>query len=208
MRITSITVIACLFLSACGNANDATVDESANLEGLSIATFAGGCFWCMEPPFEKLDGVHAVISGYAGGEEESPTYEQVASGETRHREAVQVYFDPTVVNYRELLDVFWRQIDPTDDGGQFVDRGFQYTSAIFYHDGDQQTAAVMSKERLEQQGVFDEPIVTPVIPFTTFYEAEDYHQDYYKQKPLRYKYYRNGSGRDDFLDSVWGEGNH
>ena len=170
----------------------------------ALATFAGGCFWCMEPPFEKLPGVSAVVSGYAGGTEANPTYEQVSAGETGHVEAVQLTYDPAQVTYEQLLDVFWRQIDPTDDGGQFVDRGAQYRSAIFAHDQDQRVAAEASKAALASSGRFDTPLVTRIVAYTTFYPAEDYHQDYYKKSSLRYRYYRYRSGRDQFLDKVWG----
>ena len=157
----------------------------------------------MEPPFEKLDGVAEVRSGYAGGEEVNPEYKAVASGQTGHVEAVQVYYDANVVSYDELLDVFWMQIDPTDDGGQFVDRGFQYSTAVFFANEKEEAAALASKQDLEEQDIFGAPIVTRIVPFTTFYDAEEYHQDYYKKNPLRYKFYRGNSGRDDYLDSIW-----
>ncbi len=172
---------------------------------LSVATFAGGCFWCMEPPFDKLDGVHSVVSGYTGGEEENPTYDEVSSKQTGHVEAVQIQYDPEVITYEQLLQVFWRQIDPTDNEGQFVDRGPQYVSAIFYHNEEQKELAEMSKRELAASGPFQEDIVTSIRPAMTFYQAEDYHQDYYKKNSLSYKYYRNKSGRDDFLDEVWGK---
>jgi peptide methionine sulfoxide reductase msrA/msrB len=173
-------------------------------EGLEVALFAGGCFWCMEPPFEKLDGVHAVISGYTGGEEVDPAYDQVSSGKTGHAEAVQVHFDPAVVDYRTLLEVFWRQIDPTDPGGQFADRGTQYRTAIFVLDEDQRRLAEASRNDLEQDGPFDPPIVTEIVTAGPFYAAEDYHQDYYKKNAAHYKAYRRGSGREGFLERVWG----
>lgn len=169
------------------------------------AIFAGGCFWCMEPPFEKLDGVHAVISGYIGGEQPNPTYQEVSAGGTGHAEAVEIRYDPTKVSYATLLEVFWRNIDPTDGGGQFVDRGSQYRSAIFYLDDQQREEAEASKAALAASGRFSRPIVTAIVPATTFYPAEDYHQDYYKENPLRYQYYRYGSGRDRYLEKVWGK---
>ncbi len=169
------------------------------------ATFAGGCFWCMEPPFEKMDGVKEVISGYTGGHTENPTYEQVSSDITGHTEAVNVLYDPTIVTYAELLDVFWRQINPTDAGGQFVDRGSSYRTAIFYHSEQQRGLAEQSKKDLEQSGRFDKPIVTEIVPAATFYIAEDYHQDYYINHAIRYRVYRFGSGRDRYLDKVWGK---
>ena len=171
----------------------------------AVATFAGGCFWCMEPPFEKLDGVREAVSGYTGGNVENPSYEEVSAGGTGHVEAVQVYYDPSVISYETLLDVFWRQIDPTDDGGQFVDRGDQYLSAIFYQNEEQKKAAMESKEEIEQSGRFDQPIVTSIKEASTFYVAEEYHQDYYKENELRYKFYRKNSGRDQFLDKAWGD---
>ena len=172
---------------------------------LKKATFAGGCFWCTESDFEKLPGVVKVISGYTGGHKENPTYEEVCSGETGHVEAVQVYYDPSKITYGELLDYFWRHIDPTDPVGQFVDHGSQYRSAIFYHDEEQKQLAEKSKEALTRSGKFDRPIVTEILPLTRFHEAEDYHQDYYRKQPLKYRYYRSGSGRDLFLKKVWGE---
>lgn len=171
----------------------------------AVATFAGGCFWCMEPPFEKLDGVYDVVSGYTNGEKKNPTYEEVSSGITGHVEAVQVTYDPSKISYKDLLEVFWRQVDPTDAGGQFVDKGSQYVSAIFYHDEEQKKAALASKEKLAESGRFSKPIVTKILPAKAFYKAEDYHQDYYKKSSLQYKFYRNNSGRDQFLDQVWGK---
>lgn len=171
---------------------------------LENATFAGGCFWCMEPPFEKLDGVYGVISGYAGGYKKNPTYEEVSSGTTGHYEAIEITFDPEKVSYEKLLDVFWMQIDPTDAGGSFADRGQQYTSAIFYHNDEQGRLAEASKERLAKSGKYDKPIVTKILKFEAFYPAEDYHQDYYKKNPIRYKFYRRGSGRDDYIRKIWG----
>jgi peptide methionine sulfoxide reductase msrA/msrB len=171
-------------------------------------TLAGGCFWCMEAPFESLPGVKSVISGYAGGSKEKPTYEEVSSGSTGHKEVVQVTFDPQKIALDEILKVYWRQIDPTDQGGQFVDRGNQYTSAIFVANDIQQAAAEKSKSDLEKLSKFGKPVVTEILPFKSFYPAEDYHQDYYKRTAItraKYKYYRERSGRDQFLDKVWGK---
>ena len=167
------------------------------------ATFAGGCFWCMTPPFEKLAGVVTVTAGYMGGTTVKPTYENYAAG--GHLEVVEVAYDSTVISYQQLLDTFWHQIDPTDAGGQFVDRGHAYTTAIFYYDEEQRQLAEASKKALAARAVFAKPIVTPIRPATTFYPAEAYHQDYYKKNPLRYWWYRSGSGRDQFLDRVWGK---
>ncbi len=167
------------------------------------ATFAGGCFWCMEHPFEKLDGVISVVSGYIGGHKENPTYKEVSAGSTGHAEAVEITYDPTKVTYEELLEVFWRQVDPTDGGGQFVDRGSQYRTGIFTHDESQKKAATLSKATLENRMLFGKPVVTEITRAGTFYPAEEYHQDYYKNNPIRYKYYRSRSGRDRFLDQHW-----
>ena len=180
-------------------------DESVVLSEYEIATFAGGCFWCMEAAFEAVDGVAESISGYSGGIEVNPTYEDVSQGLTGHLEAVQVYYDSDIITYEELLDIFWRNIDPTDDGGQFVDRGTQYKTAVFYHDENQRTLAETSKQELEASGRFDEPVVTQILEFTTFYEAEEYHQDYYKKRVLNYELYSRASGREEFIDEHWGE---
>lgn len=167
------------------------------------ATFAGGCFWCMVPPFEQLDGVKQVTSGYTGGHVENPTYEQVCTGTTGHLEAIQIEYDPEKIDYTQLLELFWQQIDPTDDGGQFVDRGSQYCTAIFYHDQEQQQLAEASKEQLAKSGRFDAPIVTEILPAEPFYPAEEYHQGYHQKCPLPYKQYRQSSGRDQFLAKHW-----
>lgn len=172
---------------------------------LKTATFAGGCFWCVESDFEKVGGVVEVISGYTGGRVENPTYKQVSAGGTGHAEAVQVFYDPEKVIYEDLLYVFWRHVNPTDAGGQFVDRGSQYRTGIFYHDEEQKRVALKSKRELEESGALDKPIVTEIEKFTKFYRAEDYHQDYYKTHALRYKFYRFNSGRDQFLKKVWGD---
>lgn len=172
---------------------------------LSKATFAGGCFWCMEPPFEKLDGVATVLSGYTGGHQKDPIYKEVSAGTTGHAEAIQVYYDESKVSYETLLDVFWRNIDPTAVDRQFVDVGAQYRSGIFYHTPEQKALAEKSKQALQNSGRFEKPIVTEVTAAGEFYVAEDYHQDYYKKNPIRYKYYRHASGRDQFLDTVWGK---
>lgn len=170
---------------------------------LELATFAGGCFWCMVSPFEQLPGIHDIISGYTGGHTENPTYEQVCYEGTGHYEAVQITFDPVIFPYRKLLELFWQQIDPTDAGGQFHDRGDSYRAAIFYHNESQQKEAEQSKINLEQSGRFDKPIVTEILPVATFYPAEDYHQEYHKKKPTHYKRYRKGSGREDFIEQHW-----
>ncbi|MBC76657.1 MAG: methionine sulfoxide reductase [Halobacteriovoraceae bacterium] len=166
---------------------------------------AGGCFWCMEQPFEKLPGVESVTSGYIDGDKKNPTYKEVSSGSTSHKEAVLVKFDNSLIELKQILEVFWRQINPTDDKGQFVDRGEQYTTGIFYFNDKQKEIAEESKMKLIKSKRFDKPIVTPIKKASTFYPAEKYHQDYYKKSPLKYKFYRYRSGRDDFLDKAWGE---
>jgi len=172
-------------------------------ERLEKATFAGGCFWCMEPPFDKLDGVISTTSGYTGGNEKMPTYEQVSSGKTGHFEAIEIIFDPEKVNYDKLLEIFWKNIDPTQANGQFADIGKQYRTAIFFHDENQRKLAVASKENLDKSGKFGKSVATEILPAGDFYPAEDYHQDYYLKNPIRYKYYRFGSGRDQFLNKLW-----
>ncbi len=172
---------------------------------LAVATFAGGCFWCTESDFEKVPGVTKVISGYTGGKTEAPTYEQVSAGGSGHVESIQVYYDPQQVTYEQLLDIFWRHINPTDPGGQFVDRGSQYRSVIFYDGPEQQRLAEQSREAVNKSGKFTKPIVTEILPLGKFFEAEEYHQDYYRKNPIRYRYYRHGSGRDQFLQETWGK---
>ncbi len=171
------------------------------------ATFSGGCFWCMVPPFEKFEGVIEIISGYSGGDEDNPTYEEVSSGETGYREAIQIIYNPKKVSYEELLDTFWKQIDPTDPRGQFADKGKQYTTAIFYHNKEQKKIAEKSKKGLENSKRFDKPIVTDILPFKSFYPAEEYHQGYYKKNSVRYKLYKMGSGRDRYIEKMWKDDN-
>jgi peptide methionine sulfoxide reductase msrA/msrB len=169
----------------------------------AVATFAGGCFWCMEPPFERLKGVVSVTSGYTGGIKEHPTYNEVATGATGHLEAVKVEFEPGVTTYEDLLQIYWRQIDPTDPDGQFADRGSQYRTVIFYHDATQRALAQTTKATLDASGRFQRPIVTEIRPADAFYQAEAHHQAFYKKNPVRYKAYRRASGRQAFLDKVW-----
>ena len=168
------------------------------------AIFAGGCFWCMEPPFDKTDGVIATISGYTGGTKLNPTYEEVSGGRTGHAEAVQVEYDPKKVSYEKLLDVFWHNVDPTQKDGQFCDHGNQYRTAIFVANDEQKKLAEASKAALMKSKPFKGDIVTEIVPATTFYPAEDYHQDYYLKNPVRYKFYRTGCGRDARLKELWG----
>jgi peptide methionine sulfoxide reductase msrA/msrB len=183
--------------SSAGNA----MNEKNN--NYKTATFAGGCFWCTESDFEKVDGVIEAISGYTGGQKEKPTYREVSAGGTGHTEAIQVVYDPSKVTYKELLDIFWMHVDPTDPSGQFVDRGSQYRTAIFYHDDEQRWQAEESRDKMNKSGRFKKPIVTEIVKLEKFYTAEDYHQDYYKKSPIRYKLYRYHSGRDQYLKTVW-----
>lgn len=170
---------------------------------LHKATFAGGCFWCMVKPFDQWDGIHQVISGYTGGHVHNPTYEDVKAGHSGHYEAVEITFDPTIISYKEILEVYWRQIDPTDAGGQFHDRGDSYRTAIFYHDEEQQEQAEKSKKDLAESGRFSKPIVTEIVKAATFYPAEEYHQDFYKKNEDEYKADRAKSGRDAFIEEKW-----
>jgi len=167
------------------------------------AIFGGGCFWCMEPPFERLEGVIEVMAGYCGGDEKNPTYEQVSSGRTGHLESVRVVYDPQKISYRQLLDTFWRTIDPTDPGGQFADRGNHYKTAIFYSDEEEKRTAEQSRDNLAASGIFNRPIATAIRPVKPFYPAEDYHQDYYKKNAVHYERYKVGSGRAGFLEKTW-----
>lgn len=172
---------------------------------LQKATFAGGCFWCMQGPFDHLEGVKSTTVGYTGGNTERPSYEEVSSGKTGHAEAVEILFDPEKVSYRELLEVFWRNIDPTSINRQFADKGNQYRTAIFYHDENQKNAAEETKRELEISGKFDKPIATEITPASDFYPAENYHQEYYLKNPFRYEIYHQGSGRADFIKEIWGK---
>ena len=207
MKLKVIGIVALVLVSAVYlTYRPKEVEETpSDLSQYEVATFAGGCFWCMEASFEATEGVVEAVSGYTGGHTENPTYEQVLTKTTGHLEAVQVYYDPEVVTYGEILDVFWRNIDPTDDKGQFVDKGVQYLSAIFYMSEMQLTQAEDSKQELELSGRFSEPIVTEIIEFDVFYRAEEYHQDYYRKQVLNYKLYSSGSGREQFQEEHWDE---
>ena len=186
---------------------DSELPPPAASQTLATATFAGGCFWCMEPPFDHLAGVVATTSGYTGGNQENPTYDQVSAGTTGHLEAVQVTYDPAQVSYEQLLEVFWQNVDPLDDGGQFCDRGSQYQSAIFTATAEEQQLAEQSEQSIAGAKQFKRPIATAIRPAQTFYPAEDYHQDYYLKHPVRYKFYRQACGRDRRLADLWGQGN-
>ena len=200
--IVLIIVSGTYFIYNIGNTASNTMKIAD--KNLETATFAGGCFWCTESDFEKIDGVIDVVSGYIGGRMENPTYQQVSAGGTGHTEAIEVHYDPSKVGYKELLEVFWRVMDPTDAGGQFVDRGSQYRPGIFYHNDEQKRLAELSKENLHKSGRYDKPIVTEVVKFSKFHKAEEYHQDYYKKHRLKYEYYRYRSGRDQYLRRIWG----
>jgi len=191
-----------------GLSGQAAAATDAATPAYETATFAGGCFWCMEAPFDKLEGVISTTSGYTGGHKKNPTYKEVSHGGTGHAEAVQIVYDPEKVSYTKLLDVFWHNVDPTNAHGQFCDNGDQYRSEIFYHNEEQRRLAVASEQELEKHKPFAAPIVTRIEPASTFYPAEDYHQNYYQKNPIRYKYYRYSCGRDQRLEKLWGENSH
>lgn len=205
--LRSLALSSLLLLTACATAQESEPrPEPRDYPGpRAVATFAGGCFWCIESAFDGVEGVVAAVSGYTGGGEVDPSYEQVAAGRTSHVEAVEVRYAPEVISYERLLDIFWRQIDPTDDGGQFADRGPHYRTAIFVHDAEQRAAAEASKRAIAESGRFDGAIVTPIEEAGAFYEAEEYHQDYHLKHPAQYKRYRYGSGRTPFLERIWGD---
>ena len=192
-----------LQLSACSL--DANAENRAVASGVETAIFAGGCFWCMEPPYDKIDGVLSTISGYSGGHSKNPTYKSVSSGRTGHAEVLQVRYDPARVSYQRLLEIFWRNIDPTRDDGQFCDRGNQYRPAIYYLNEEQLDAAQASKRNIEQTKTFADELKVEITSAGEFYPAEEYHQDYYKKNPVRYKYYRYSCGRDKRLQQLWGD---
>ena len=198
----AVPVVLCVALIAAPACSASAEPEGAR------ATFGGGCFWCMEPPFDEIDGVISTTSGYSGGPEKDPTYKQVSSGTTGHTEVVQVLYDPAKISYEQLLEVFWRNIDPTTENRQFCDWGSQYRTAVFFHDAEQGRLAQTCKQKIEESGRIDAPIVTEITAFTAFYPAEEYHQDFYKKNPVHYKRYRTGCGRDDTLRRIWGEAPH
>ncbi|MDN6320858.1 MAG: peptide-methionine (S)-S-oxide reductase MsrA [Marinobacter sp.] len=213
MNRNSLALVAALLIAATGAfyASVATAEKSTTKAyapsdpGLEVATFAGGCFWCVESGYEKIPGVVEAVSGYAGGDEPNPTYQQVSSGRTGHTEAVQVYYDPEKITYEGLLQGLWRMMDPTDAKGQFVDRGEQYRPAIFYQNDEQKRLAEAAKKELDAKGVYEKPVVIEITPLKTFYAAEKYHQDYYKKNPIRYKLYTFNSGRYQFIEDVYGD---
>jgi peptide methionine sulfoxide reductase msrA/msrB len=197
--LTGVLLLWGFFMNGENNSNE------INRDNLQAAVFAGGCFWCLEPPFEQLDGVEEVLSGYTGGTVKNPTYQQVTSGNTGHYEAIKIIYDPAKVSYEKLVETFWRQIDPTDSHGQFVDRGSQYQTAIFYADDTQKQIALKSKEKLEKSSKFNKPVVTEILPLSEFYPAEVYHQNYYIKSSANYKRYRSHSGRDQFIEKNWAQ---
>jgi len=199
MKINQLSRWYALLLLFCLSFNTGAAATTAT------ATFAGGCFWCMEPPFDRIDGVISTTSGYSGGTQKNPTYKQVSRGGTGHAEVVQVIYDPGKVSYSELLDVYWQNIDPTRIDGQFCDYGNQYRSEIFYHDDEQKQLAEQSRAALVELKPFEEPVLTKITRASKFYPAEDYHQDYYRKNPVRYKFYRYGCGRDTRLEELWGK---
>ncbi|MGO1462283.1 MAG: peptide-methionine (R)-S-oxide reductase MsrB [Marinobacter sp.] len=213
MNRNSLALVAALLIAATGAlyASVATAEKgepnayAPSDPGLEVATFAGGCFWCVESGYEKIPGVVEAVSGYAGGDEPNPTYQQVSSGRTDHTEAVQVYYDPEKITYEGLLQGLWRMMDPTDAKGQFVDRGEQYRPAIFYQNDEQKRLAEAAKKELDAKGIYEKPVVIEITPLKTFYAAEKYHQDYYKKNPIRYKLYTFNSGRYQFIEDVYGE---
>ena len=204
MSRRSILALAAALLLASSGSAVAEEKAAASPAKTATATFAGGCFWCMEPPFDKVPGVFSTTSGYIGGTTKNPSYHEVSSGKTGHTEAVEIVYDPAKVSYADLLDIFWKNIDPVDAGGQFCDKGSQYRSGIYYHDEEQRRLAEESKKVLEQSKRLPGPIVTEIVKAPTFYRAEEYHQNYYEKNPLRYKYYRFGCGRDNRLEALWG----
>lgn len=205
--ITALLIAATgAFYATVATAEKSTANKYAPPDpGLEVATFAGGCFWCVESGYEKIPGVVEAVSGYAGGDEPNPTYQQVSSGRTGHTEAVQVYYDPSKITYEGLLQGLWRMMNPTDNKGQFVDRGKQYRPAIFYQNPEQKRLAEAAKKELQASGIYDNPVVIEITPLKTFYPAEEYHQDYYKKNPVRYKFYTFNSGRYQFIEDVYGD---
>jgi len=204
MRKALLLIAAFSLFAGSSVAGQGKTNATKQQPRLDTATFAGGCFWCMQPPFDKTKGVVSTVVGYTGGKEKNPTYEQVSSSRTGHRESIQVKYDPAQVTYEQLLDVFWHSIEPTQADGQFADIGPQYRSAIFFHSEEQKRLAEESKRRLAQSGKFSKPIATEILPAGPFYAAEEYHQKYYLKNPVEYRRYAIGSGRYPFLERTWG----
>ncbi len=206
MRFIVIILLSLFTLSQTNIVYADNESKSANINNNEIekAVFAGGCFWCMQNPYDELKGVVSTAVGYTGGHKDNPTYEEVCAGNTGHAEAIEVLYDPSQISYAELLNVFWRNIDPTTLNRQFADAGTQYRTAIFYHSEEQRQSAESSKHEMESSGHYNDPIVTEITPASTFYKAEDYHQKYYEKCPLKYKMYKSGSGREQYLENKWG----
>lgn len=200
-----LTIVIGLVFSSLESQSNNKNNKLIFMETKEIATLAGGCFWCMEPPYDELDGVLKVTVGYMGGHVPNPTYEQVCSGKTGHAEVVQIEFNPQKISYEKILEVFWENINPTQENGQFYDIGSQYRTAIFYHSEEQKKKAIESKKKLENSGKFKEKIVTEIVPASEFYPAEEYHQKYYKKNPIHYERYSIGSGRVEYKRKVWGK---
>ena len=198
-----IFMVSCFGFYKWGQAGEGVMNNTELTQNLEKATFAGGCFWCMEKPFEQYEGVIQVVSGYTGGRQNNPSYQEVSSGSTGHLEAVEVTYKPKEISYDKLLEIFWQHIDPTDPGGQFADRGEQYTTAIFYHDNQQKQLAEDSRDNLDRSGKFESPIAVKILKASIFFPAEEYHQDYYKKQPVHYNNYYQGSGRGSYLKRVW-----
>lgn len=201
----SLICLAFAFLLALIQGNEPQTDSGANKKHLEKATFAGGCFWCMQPAFDHQPGVVSTAVGYTGGSTENPTYEEVCSGRTGHTEAIEIVFDPSRISFRELIEIFWKNINPVQENGQFADRGSQYRTVIFYHDEEQRLQAEVSKRQLEESGKFGGRIATEIEPAGPFYMAENYHQEYYQKDPVHYTFYKIGSGRQSFLEKMWGK---
>lgn len=208
LGLTSAALFAALTFTQINAEQMPKSDMMMDDKGLAVATFAGGCFWCTESDFEKLSGVDDAVSGYTAGHQENPTYKQVSRGGTGHTEAVQIHYDPSIITYDDLLEGFWRQFDPTDGEGSFVDRGSQYRPGVYYNNETEKQAVDAFMAKYEASGRYDKPFAVEVAPLGVFYPAEDYHQDYYKKNPIRYKYYRYGSGRDQYLEKFWGDDLH
>jgi methionine-S-sulfoxide reductase len=201
-------LIISLFLITIGQmsivyAGNESKDSNMNSKNLEKATFAGGCFWCMQHPFDELTGVVSTAVGYTGGQKENPTYEEVCAGKTGHAEAIEIQYDSSQITYSRLLDIFWKNIDPTTLNKQFADVGIQYRTAIFYHNDEQKSLAEASKEEMDMSGIYDKPVVTEITKASTFYKAEEYHQKYYEKCPVKYKLYKSGSGRNQYLENIW-----
>ncbi len=204
MDIGLISLAFAFLLALIESDNEPRTDADTNEKHLEKAIFAGGCFWCMQPAFDHLPGVISTAVGYTGGRTENPTYEEVSLGRTGHTEAIEIVFDPSKIGFRELIEIFWKNINPAQENGQFADKGSQYRTVIFYHDEGQRLQAEASKQELEESGKFGGRIATEIEPAGPFYKAEDYHQEYYRKDPVHYTFYKIGSGRQSFLDKMWG----